>query len=310
MSLLGISAILLTVAAVFGYLNCRYIKLPTTIGIMALGLVASLFLLLASNLNPGPLEGVRDFVAGIDFNTALMEGMLSYLLFAGALHVNLDDLKEQKWIISILATLGVVLSTVLIGTALFFLLPLFGQSFPYIWCLIFGAIVSPTDPVAVLGILKTAGAPKTLETKITGESLFNDGVGVVVYLALLGIATGSLGHGGHHDTVGAADIAKLFILEAGGGILLGGILGYLSYVMLKTIDNYQIEILITLAMSDTTRDHLDKFWELIDEILNALLFLLIGMELLIIKFEPTAVMVGVLFIIISLSVRFFSRPHP
>jgi len=349
MTILGASAILLSIAAVFGYLNCRYLKLPTTIGIMAMGLVTSLLFLLLSNLYPAPLEGLRTFINGIDFNTTLMEGMLSYLLFAGALHVNLDDLREQKWIISILATIGVVLSTFLIGTAFFFIVPLFGiPTIPFIWCLIFGAIVSPTDPVAVLGILKTAGAPNTLKTKITGESLFNDGVGVVVYLALVGIATGSLGHGDHgttHETIGAADIAKLFILEAGGGILLGGILGYLCYRMLKSIDNYQIEVLITLAlvtggyqlallfhlsgplamvvaglmignqgrtlaMSDSTRDHLDKFWELLDEILNALLFLLIGLELLIVEFKPAAVMIGVLFIFITLGVRFFSISIP
>ena len=242
MELLDISAILLTLAALFSYVNHRWIKLPTTIGIMLISLVMSLVLIGVGQFSPGLTESIESFVEGIDFNDALMNGMLSYLLFAGALHVNLNELKKQGRIVSIMASVGVVLSTFLIGAASYYLFQAFGINLPWIWCLVFGALISPTDPVAVLGILKTAGAPKSLETKITGESLFNDGVGVVVYLALLGIAgVGAHGDGGHE----ASDIAMLFVKEAGGGLLIGGILGYICYRLLKSIDNYHVEILIT-----------------------------------------------------------------
>lgn len=346
MNFLDASAVLLTLAALFAYVNHRFIKLPTTIGIMLIGLFFSILLILLGDYIPVVSEAADRFVEGIDFDTTLMKGMLSYLLFAGALHVNLNDLKDQKRLVSILASLGVVLSTFLVGGAFYYLFPLFGYQVPFIWCLVFGSIVSPTDPVAVLGILKSAKAPKTLETKITGESLFNDGVGVVVYFALLGLAVSAGGHGGeahgaHGDSSSAAGIAKLFALEAGGGILWGGALGIVSYYLLRSIDNYQVEVLITLAlvtggyraasamhisgplamvvaglmignhgrllaMSETTRAHLDKFWELIDEILNAVLFLLIGLELFVLKLSGPAITAGLVAILIGLSARFLA----
>jgi len=339
---LDLAAILLVLAAVFGYLNLKFLKLPTTIGIMLIGLLSSVVLLVARDALPLVPEAADRFVESIDFNKTLMEGMLSFLLFAGALHVNLGNLLDQKRLIAIMASFGVVFSTFVIGGATWLLFPLFGFEVPFLWCLVFGALISPTDPVAVLSILKTAGAPKSLETKITGESLFNDGVGVVVYLAVLGMAMG--GHGDHGMT-GAGDVAKLFLVEAGGGMLWGFAIGLAAYFMLRSIDNYQIEVLITLAlvtagyrlashwhlsgplamvvaglmmgnqgrsfaMSEKTREHLDTFWELVDEILNAVLFLLIGLELLVLNLSGQAIAVGAILIVVVLAARFAATSIP
>ncbi len=342
MEFLDLAAILLVLAAVFGYLNLKFLKLPTTIGIMLIGLLSSVVLLVARDALPLVPEAADRFVESIDFNKTLMEGMLSFLLFAGALHVNLGNLLDQKRLIAIMASFGVVFSTFVIGGATWLLFPLFGFEVPFLWCLVFGALISPTDPVAVLSILKTAGAPKSLETKITGESLFNDGVGVVVYLAVLGMAMG--GHGDHGMT-GAGDVAKLFLVEAGGGMLWGFAIGLAAYFMLRSIDNYQIEVLITLAlvtagyrlashwhlsgplamvvaglmmgnqgrsfaMSEKTREHLDTFWELVDEILNAVLFLLIGLELLVLNLSGQAIAVGAILIVVVLAARFAATSIP
>jgi len=339
---LDLAAILLVLAAVFGYLNLKFLKLPTTIGIMLIGLLSSMVLLMLRDALPLIPEAADRFVESIDFNKTLMEGMLSFLLFAGALHVNLGNLLDQKRLIAIMASFGVVFSTFVIGGATWLLFPLFGFEVPFLWCLVFGALISPTDPVAVLSILKTAGAPKSLETKITGESLFNDGVGVVVYLAVLGMALG--GHGDHGMT-GAGDVAKLFLVEAGGGMLWGFMIGFAAYFMLRSIDNYQIEVLITLAlvtagyrlashwhlsgplamvvaglmignqgrsfaMSEKTREHLDTFWELVDEILNAVLFLLIGLELLVLNLSGRAIAVGAILIVVVLAARFAATSIP
>lgn len=342
MEFLDLAAILLVLAAVFGYLNLKFLKLPTTIGIMLIGLLSSMVLLMLRDALPLIPEAADRFVESIDFNKTLMEGMLSFLLFAGALHVNLGNLLDQKRLIAIMASFGVVFSTFVIGGATWLLFPLFGFEVPFLWCLVFGALISPTDPVAVLSILKTAGAPKSLETKITGESLFNDGVGVVVYLAVLGMALG--GHGDHGMT-GAGDVAKLFLVEAGGGMLWGFAIGLAAYFMLRSIDNYQIEVLITLAlvtagyrlashwhlsgplamvvaglmignqgrsfaMSEKTREHLDTFWELVDEILNAVLFLLIGLELLVLNLSGRAIAVGAILIVVVLAARFAATSIP
>ena len=349
MEALDITSILLVLAAVFGYLNLKTFKLPTAIGIMLFGVVFSLLLLALNPLFPSIQPEAKSFLESIDFNKTLMEGMLSYLLFAGALHVNLNDLSKQKSLVAILASFGVVFSTFAIGGASYFILGALGVEIQFIWCLLFGALISPTDPVAVLGILKKAGAPKSLETKITGESLFNDGFGVVVYLVLLGMIPIAAHHGhadDHHATeMTAGAISKLFLVEAGGGILWGLILGGIGFYLLKSINNYQIEILISLAlvtagyqaayamhisgplamvvaglmlgnqgrylaMSDTTREHLDTFWELVDEILNAVLFLLIGIELLILDWTPTAITFGLLAIPLTLIVRYTAASIP
>ncbi len=332
MSLFEIVSLLLCLAAVFSYINYKYIKLPTTIGIMLLSLLFSIALLLFGEIGFSLDEQATELVKSIDFNEALLHGMLSFLLFAGALHVNLNDLREQKWVIGTLATVGVISSTFIIGTVMYYILGWLDIPVAYIYCLVFGALISPTDPIAVMGILKLVGAPKTLETKIAGESLFNDGVGVVVFLVLLGIATGG-------DEMSASHVVELFAVEALGGVFFGLGLGYLGFFMLKGVDNYQVEALITLAlvsggyafaesihisapiaivvaglfignqgrtlaMSDNTRERLDDFWELIDEILNAILFLLIGVELLILTFTNQFMLAGLIAIPVVLLARF------
>ena len=349
MEAFNIAAILLTLAALFGYANYRWLKLPTTIGIMLISLVFSLGLIAAGSVNGAIVDQARSILDVVDFDDTLLKIMLGYLLFAGALHVNLNDLASQKRIIGVLATVGVITSTFLTGTVMFFLLKAFGiqqpggGDVPYIYCLLFGSLVAPTDPVAVLGILKTAGAPKSLETKITGESLFNDGVGVVVFLFLLELARERLETGSVHLDLTKA--GELFVVEVAGGVVLGLVLGYIGYQLLKSIDQYQIEVLISLAlvtggyslatvlhtsgplamvvaglmignhgrsfaMSDNTRDHLDKFWELVDEILNALLFVLIGLEILVLEFNRTHMVIGLIAIAVVLSSRFIAVGLP
>ncbi len=340
MSIFELCAVLIAIAAVLGYLNVRYLKLPTTIGIMLISLAFSLVLVILGRFFPSITETAESIVEQVQFGDTLLKVMLSYLLFAGALHVDLSDLAKQKWIIATMATLGVVSSTFLIGGAIYFLVPLFGYEIKFLYCLLFGALISPTDPVAVLGILKKAGVSKELETKITGESLFNDGVGVVVFLALLGIATGEA-------ELTASHIGHLFLVEAVGGVVFGLVLGAIGYYMLKKIDNYQVEVIITLAMvtggyalaqtlhvsgplamviaglmignrgrrlamSDTTRKHLDLFWELIDEALNAILFTLIGIELIVVaqSVTPTALLLATVSIIVVLASRFIAVSIP
>ncbi len=332
MEIFELIALLLTLTAVFGYLNAKVNRFPTTIGVMLFALVFSVVLILLGSVSPAIRDTARDIVGQIDFNEALMQTMLCFLLFAGALHVNLDDLRQQRRVIGIMASVGVVISTFLIGAGAWFLLRALGFETRFIDCLLFGALISPTDPVAVLGILRRVGVKKTLETKITGESLFNDGIGVVVFLTLLGIATSTEGH------VSAGHVGHILLIEVVGGLLLGFVLGGLGYWMLKRIDNYQVEVLITLAivaggyslamrlhtsgplavvvaglmignhgrtlaMSDQTREHLDKFWELIDEILNAVLFVLIGLEVLILAFNGKALLLGLLAIPLVLAAR-------
>ena len=330
--MLDIVALLVTLTALFSYINHRFIKLPTTIGVMVLAMVLSLILMSLGELGYAPVEQRAEaIIGGIDFNQVLMQGMLSLLLFAGALHVNLEELAQKKWPIGILATVGVVASTFLVGIASWLVLDVFGVSISLLYCLLFGALISPTDPIAVLGILKSAKAPKNLEIKIAGESLFNDGIAVVVFAILLGLAMG-----GEEVTLGG--VALLFAEEALGGIVFGLAIGYVAYLLLKSIDSYDVEILITLAlvlggyalaihlhvsgpiamvvaglmignhgrslaMSDTTREHLDTFWELIDEILNAMLFVLIGLEMIILTFERDHLLASLLVIPIVLLAR-------
>ena len=332
MKLYNILAVLITLSAGFSYINHRFIRLPTTIGLMAIALLVSLGLIALGPLGFGLKEDARLLLNSVDFDETLLHGMLSFLLFAGALHVNLADLARQKYIIGTLATLGVIGSTFIIGFASLWVLGWLGIELPFIYCLLFGALISPTDPIAVMGILKKAGVPESLETKITGESLFNDGVAVVVFLVILEIATGTQG-------VTAASVAALFLKEVVGGLIFGLLIGAIAYWMLKSVENYQVEILITLAlvtggfaladvlhlsgpiaivvagllignhgrmlaMSDEVRDHLDNFWELVDEILNAVLFVLIGLEVLILTFNRAYILAGIILIPLLLAVRF------
>jgi CPA1 family monovalent cation:H+ antiporter len=339
--LFQISAVLITLAALFNYLNYRYLKIPMVIGIMAMALVLSLVVMVIGQFVPAVRSTSAYLLASVDFNKALMQGMLGLLLFAGALHVDLGDLDSQKGIIALLATVGTVASTFMVGAAMYFVFPLFGYHVKFIHALIFGALISPTDPIAVMGILKTLGAPKPLETKIAGESLFNDGVGVVVFLALLGIA-GLTGDGG---SVTAGKIVLLFVQEAFGGAAFGLFIGYLAYLLLRSVDDYQVEILISLAlvfggyalanalhlsgpiamvisgllignrgralaMSETTRQNLDRFWELVDEILNAVLFVLIGMTVLVLPLESRFLIPAFIAIPVTLLARFIAVGTP
>jgi CPA1 family monovalent cation:H+ antiporter len=338
MKLFNILAILVTLAAAFSYVNYRYIRLPNTIGLMLISLLVSLGLIALGPLGLGLEEDARHLLENIDFDETLLHGMLSFLLFAGALHVNLGDLAKQKWIIGTLATFGVVGSTFIIGFISWWLLAFMGLELPLIYCLLFGALISPTDPIAVLGILKKAGVPESLETKIIGESLFNDGVAVVVFLVFLEIAKGA------HD-ITALMVAGLFLKEALGGVVYGLSIGAATYWLLKSVDNYQVEVLITLAlvtggfaladvlhisgpiaivvagllignhgrllaMSQQTRDRLDTFWELLDDVLNAVLFVLIGLELLILTFSRMYFVAGLLLIPLVLGARFLSVGFP
>lgn len=333
MSIITITSILVTFCALFSYINYRFIKLPTTIGIMVMALVLSTIIMLLPMLGINILPTVHNIMDSIDFSETLLHGMLSFLLFAGALHVNWETLKSQKYIISSMALFGTVLSTILVGFAVYKIFPMLGFDIPLIYALVFGALISPTDPIAVMAILKKAGAPKTMEIKVVGESLFNDGIAVVIFLTLLGIA--------NHGATTASHVALLFAEEAIGGAVLGLILGYITFLMLRSVDNYQVEILLTLAMvmggyelatvlhtsgpiamvvaglivgnvgrdramSDHTKQNLDNFWELIDEFLNAILFLLLGFSLLIIEFNQTALHAGLIMIPILLMIRYFS----
>lgn len=331
MGLVNTITIVVCLSALFGYLNHRFLKLPIKIGLMVIALTMSLVLVLLNYLGVGLAGEARALVQGIDFNVTLMQGMLSFLLFAGALHVNLDDLFEQKWIIAVLASFGVALSTFIVGTLAYYAFGVVGLDLPYIYGLLFGALISPTDPIAVVGIMKLAGAPKPLETKMIGESLFNDGIGIVIFLALLDVAvTGE---------ASVPAIATLFVGEAIGGALIGLALGYPAYRMLRSTNQYQVEILITLAlvmggyqlasavhasgpiavvvigllignhgrrfaMSDATREHLDSFWELIDELLNAILFVLIGLVVVDITFRVDYLEAALIAIPIVLFSRF------
>ena len=338
MSTFEIIAFLTTLAALFSYMNHRFIKLPTTIGLMLIALLMSLGLIASSYLGLNLKEPAQAFITQIDFYQTLMEGMLSFLLFAGALHVNLDDLLDQKWTIGTFATLGVLCSTALVGSAMYYILGWIGLPTPFLACLVFGSLISPTDPIAVLGLLKQAKTPKSLETKIAGESLFNDGIGVVIFLVLFEMLAG-------HQELDWTHVGTLLAQEALGGILFGVGLGWMTYRMLKSIDNYQVEVLLTLAlvtggyaltsalhmsgplavvaaglltgnqgrhlaMSDVTREHLDTFWELIDEVLNAVLFVLIGLEILVLTVTPHYLIAALIAIPVVLVARFISVGIP
>lgn len=338
MSLFETAAVLITLSALFSYVNFRYIKLPTTIGIMLIALAVSLLVVALGFVGSELDETALVLLRSIDFNEAVLHVMLAFLLFAGSLHVNLNDLSKQKGLIGVLASFGVVSSTFLVGTLMWWVLGVLGIQLSYLQCLLFGALISPTDPIAVMGILKGAGVPKSLETKITGESLFNDGVGVVVFLALLELSRNPT------DSV-ITSASSLFLLEAGGGIMLGLTTGYLAFRMLRSVDNYQVEVLITLAlvtgsfaladrwhlsgpiaiviagllignhgrmfaMSDRTIRHLDTFWELVDEILNAVLFLLIGLEILVLQVSSLHFLIIAATIPIVLGSRFASVAIP
>lgn len=338
MTLFQIIAIVISLAAIGSYLNAKFVKLPATIGHMAFALIISFCIIALSELHVFNLKEVAELVRQIDFSDVLLHGMLSVLLFAGSLHINLNDLKNEKAPVITLATLGVVIATFITGTLTWFVADIVGINLPYMYALLFGALISPTDPIAVLSILKTSGASKSLYVKTGGESLFNDGVGVVVFMAILSIITSS-------EEISVLHVAKSFVWEAIGGLALGGILGWITYQMLKSINQYQTEVLLTLAlvaggyalaeylhmsapicmvmagliignhgrsygMSDETREHIDVFWELLDEIFNAILFLLIGFEIIIIVLTGEIILLGLFAIVAVLVGRLISVGIP
>ncbi len=331
-----IASILVVLSAIFGYINVRFLKLPITIGLMIITIVFTVVVLIIGQFNDTLLLREKALIMGIDFETVLLDIMLSFLLFAGALHTNFAQLRVQRGPILAFATFGVLVSTFLVGTAMFYILQAIGFEVSYVNCLLFGALISPTDPIAVLGILKKAGAPKKLETKIVGESLFNDGVGVVVFLTIYAIAKNP------NAPVEFSDILTLFGQEVIGGVALGLVLGYVTYLLMKSIDNYEIEVILTIAavmggtlvahrlhlsaplamvtaglivgndtvrnsaMSEVTESYVDKFWELMDVLLNTLLFVMIGMEMLVLTLEKNYLFAGLLAIPVILMCRYAS----
>lgn len=333
-------SVLIVLAALFSYANLRFLKLPGTIGIMIIAMLVSIAIrLLGDSYFPDATKDMFQLFNSLDFNEILMGAMLNFLLFAGAMHVNILDLKNLRWTIATYATISVVLSAFIISVILYYIAPYFGIQIPYIYCLLFGTLISPTDPIVVLGILKQAKVPKIIETKITGESLFNDGVAVVMFAVVLQIATNP------SFDADFSSVSKLFLMEAGGGILLGLLLGFTASNSMKKIDDYKVSALITLsivmggfliakelhissplamviagliignygkkfAMSKTTQDYLNKFWELIDEIMNAILFLFIGFELLLIEDLMDQILLGIATIFIVLLSRTLSIVIP
>lgn len=339
MEFFHIFSVILVLSALVAYLNHRLLHLPSSISLLLAGLLLSILVQVAGAVSPSFEAGVEAKLASIDFSEILLDVMLSFLLFAGAMHTNLEALRQSRWPILIFATVGVLISTFLTGTLFFYLLQVMGKPIPYIHALLFGALISPTDPVAVLGLLRKANLPESLEVKITGESLFNDGVGVVVFLSLFGIAQTGLAE------VEASEIGILLLEEVGGGIILGFVLGYLGFRLMKSIDHYQTEVLISLAMvmggyslasylhfsgplamvvaglfignhatetamSAKTLDYVTKFWEMLDEILNAALFVLIGLELMLISVDVFYLLAGLIATILVLTVRYFSLAIP
>lgn len=331
-------AILLVLTAIFSYINIRFLRLPSSIGVMALTLVTSLCAIAAGRFFPHLEKEVRHFVGALDFSQALLHGMLGFLLFAGALNLNLNDLTRWKLPIGLLATVSVLLSTVLVGGMMWLIFAAVGISARPIACLLFGALISPTDPIAVLVILKQLQAPRPMEIKVAGESLFNDGISVVIFLGLLDVATSPA-------NVGFAPIGVLFAREALGGAAFGFIVGLIGYALLRSVDHYPVEILLSLAlaaggyaladrlglsaplavvvagllignqgrsfaMSPTTIEHLDLFWELVDDILNAVLFVAIGLEVLVLEFPISYLLAGLLAIGAELLARLLSVALP
>jgi Na+:H+ antiporter len=334
LNLFHLLSILIVLSAGFAYINFRVLKLPNSIGLMLVSLIFSFVIILIGNFYPSFKDSVAESLGTLNFSELLLEGMLSFMLFAGAIQIKYEDLKNEKLSIILFSTISVLISTFIVGFAAFYLLNIFGVNVNLIHALLFGALISPTDPIAVLSILKRAGISKSLETKIAGESLFNDGVAVVVFITILKLAQPGA-------EIDVQSVLLLFGQEALGGIALGILVGMCGYKFISHIDNYQVEVMITLAvvmggyslahyihvsgplamvsagiitgnygkkygMSEITKEYVDKFWELIDEILNAILFVLIGLEILIVRTNQTILLISVILIFVSLIARYIS----
>ncbi|MBD0285057.1 MAG: sodium:proton antiporter [Flavisolibacter sp.] len=339
MNLFAVITLLVVLSAVFGYINTRFLRLPQTIGLMFMALVFSMLMLLLNSFLPNLFHFAEDIVAHIDFREVLLDVMLSFLLFAGALHTDISLLRSQRRSIILFSFVGVILSTFFIGSLLYYALQLIGQPIGFVYCLLFGALISPTDPIAVLGILAKSKVPKNLEINIVGESLFNDGIGVVIFISILDIIRSG------EETFHAGRAGWLLMQEAGGGILFGLVLGYLMFYLLRSIDDYETEVIITLAgvmggyllanrlhisgplamvtaglftgsrakaeaMSETTELYVDKFWELVDVLMNAILFVLIGLRLMLLDFNWKHLLAGLLAIPLVLIARYLSMRIP
>lgn len=344
--MLELPAIILTCVSVFGFLNHRYLKLPITVGLVLMAIITALIVVGLNFLIPtwGVSGTVQHWLNEIDFNRTLMHGMLSFLLFAGALHVDLGSLLESKIRVGVLATVGVLLSTFVNGVGFYLLCSLFGLHVDFLLCLIFGAVVSPTDPVAVLALLKRLTVPKKLEATIGGESLFNDGVAVVVYSILVTVVFGSVsGHGAEGPNLSM--VMGLFVREAFGGALLGMACGYAAFLLMRHMDDYVIEVVTTLAlvsgayaislqlhisgpiamviagvfigntgrrlaMSKETTEHVTQFWHLIDEILNAALFVLIGFQVIMLTYQSSVLIISLLCVPLAVAARWLAVATP
>lgn len=333
MSLFNIIAIIISITGLFSFINYKFVKLPTTIGLMAIAILFSLFLIFLNAVGVEIRQPAINLLKNIDFTKTLIGGMLSFLLFAGSLHIDLSDLKEQKWVIVVLSIIGTIISTVVVGILMFYVFMWLNINIPLIYCFLFGALISPTDPIAVIAMLKTVKAPKSLQTKIAGESLFNDGVGIVIFLTVAQIIS--------TQNIAPSKVAILFMQEALGGAFMGYIIGWIAYLFINKTSDYFVQVLVTLsvvtggyalalmlgtsgpiamvvagimvgnhgrkkAMNEESRKYLDIFWEVIDEILNAILFVLIGLEVLVLKFSATVIWAGFIAIAVVLFARWIS----
>lgn len=333
--MLGFFAIIISVSAIFGYINYKWLKLPTTIGVMLISVILGMALKSLEHINPEIISPVRNFLSGFDFSAFVLDFILCFLLFAGSLHVNISQLRGAKATVFSYATIGVIISTLIIGILTQLVTSWFGYQLDLVTCFLFGALISPTDPIAVIGILSQYKIPQKLKTEIIGESLFNDGVGVVVFAVIYSLISGG------PDAFSIENIGEIFAVEVIGGLGVGFIIGYIGYWLMKTIDHYQTEILITLsvvtggysiasyfhasgplamvvagliignkgkalAMSDITAEYVDKFWELIDEICNTILFVLMGLEIFLVPSNSNYILIGAVLIIVSLIARYIS----
>ena len=334
MNMIHLIALIFTTTALFSFINCRFLKLPTTIGLMVNSITLAIALIAIGEYLPhsASIQWAKQTIELIKFDEVVIRGMLGVLLFAGSLHINFSDIYKDKLVIGLLATVGVVISTLLVGFTLFFILPYLSIKVPLVYCLLFGSLISPTDPIAVMSILKSIGAPRSLQTKIAGESLFNDGVAIVFFTVLSGMAIQ-----GKDFTINT--VLWLFVKESLGGAALGLLLGYLAYQLLKQIDDYITQILITIAlvlmggsiaeylhvsspiaavcagllignhgrnfaMSKKSCEHLDIFWHLLDEILNSILFVLLGLEIIVLALEFKLLLAGLIAIPVVLLARY------
>ncbi|MFL5762694.1 MAG: cation:proton antiporter [Bacteroidia bacterium] len=339
MDLLLLISILVVLCAVFSYLNIRFLKLPPAIGLMLISLVCSILVIVESKISNTFYHQIESMVKSINFSQALLNVMLGFLLFAGSLHVNTNDLKKQKVAVLSFSTISVALSIFFFGSLIWCVFKVFNYPVDYIYCLWFGSLVSPTDPIAVIGILRKSNMPREIGATINGESLFNDGIGIVFFVTIRQVI--DLGF----ENLSAFDVLFLFAREVVGGIGLGLVLGYGAHYLIRKIDHYQTEVLISLAlvmgsgllaqylhvsgplaviviglllgnkvsktaMSETTLDYHSKFWELIDDFLNAILFVLIGLQIVIISFNWIYISIGILAIIFLLISRYLSLSIP